>query len=271
MNAARLGRIPFCIEPLSKGPAMRSPSFLAGVCVCLASLSVQAAPVPISGYDINDAIISGHGSWSHIFSGTITPGVAFLNNSFGGTTATYSGVGSGTLNDGIISASISSSQLFVTPMASDGTAINPTVFLTLPFAYTIDNINIFGGDITDNAIPGAITGVTVTLLKTDFTTVSETFATTASGPTVNSIGVLVNDAVSLIGSTLDGVPAFAVFLSAFQGTIGNWFSIAEIELDGTQFVDPGNNVPEPTAMVLFGLGAVCLVAARRWRRRTSPA
>ncbi len=246
---------------------MRFLIFVAAVCVSFAGLSAQAAPVPISGYDINDAVISGHGgSWAHTFSGTITPGVAFVNNGFAGTTATYSGVGSGTLNDGIIGNTLGTSQLFVTPQASDGTFINPTVFLTLPFAYTLSTLDIFGGDIMGNGIPGSLTGLTVTLLKTDFTTVSESFATTGFGA-VGGGGVPINDNVSFLGSSLDGVAAFAVFLSDFQGTNANWFSITEIELDGQLASNPA--VPEPSSLALFGLGVVCLGAFRRRRRRKS--
>jgi hypothetical protein len=238
-------------------------------CVLTALLTVfagvtpaSAALIPYSGYDINDAVISGHGLWSHTYSGTIVPGVAFSNAGYGGTTATYSGVGSGTLNDGVIGTSLSSAQLFVTPSASDGTVIDPAIFLTLPFGYTIDAVSLFGGNF-GNLIPGKITGVKVTLLKTDFTTVSQTFTTSPFGPSFGQGQV--NDLITLTGSSLDGVPAYTVILSDFTGPLfDNWFSLTEIQLDGN-LAPTSSAVPEPASLVLFGLGALGLVGCRRRR------
>jgi hypothetical protein len=230
---------------------------------------LAAGPIPISGYDINDAVISGHGNWAHSYNGTIAPGVSFTNNSFAGTTATYSGVGSGTLNDGVIGGSISNSQLFVNGIATgtdlnspdDDLPISPSIVLTLPFAYTVNTIELFGGDIPANAIPGAITGVTVGILDNNFVYHEETFATTAFGLVLNSQGIQVNDRVSLAGSSLEGIPAFAIFLSSFQGEVGQWISLTEITLDGDRYVEP-NPIPEPATMSLVGLALAGLL----WRR-----
>ncbi len=225
-----------------------------------------AAPIPISGYDIGDAALSGHGggSWSHTYTGTITPNVAFTHQGFPGTRALYSGVGGGTLTDGVVSAGEAETQLFVTgPTATDGTTFAPFITFTLPFAHSVDTIEIFGSDNSVNGIPGAITQVTVTLLKTDFTTVSETFATTPFGAVNSSLGVPVNDRIDLTGSSLDGVGAFAVTLSQIvtPGTEGGWFSITEVDLDGSLFT-----APEPAALGMLGLAAAALAAARGRRR-----
>lgn len=238
-----------------------APLVLSAVAL-LAAPRAQADPIPLSQYDITDAVISGHGNWAHTYNGTITPGVAFSNGGFSGQTATYSG-GSGTLTDGVIGGSIQSSQLFVVRQIPTAPSISPVITFDLPQAYTVDQIELYGGDLTGNTIPGAITGVTVTLLKADLTAVSETFATTAFGPTLNAAGVLVNDRISLIGSSLEGIGAIAITLSNFVGTTSNWISLTEVRADGAV-------VPEPNAFLLAAVGLVGLVGYG-FRRRLSRA
>lgn len=199
----------------------------------VAALTVNAAwagPIPISGYGVGDALLSGHGNWFHVFDGTITPEANFLHLGLPGTKAQYSGIGSGTLNDGRIGTSPSDAQLFITPAASDGTPLNPSIGLTFSFAYAIETIEIYGGDMTDNAIPGSLTDVTVTLVG-PLGIESERFALEPFG-ILNSVGVPVIDRVNLVGSRLEGYPAFLVILSDFSGTFADWFSATEIRLDG---------------------------------------
>lgn len=245
---------------LDQGDGMASLRRIASIFGVLTGLTgaASAAPITYSGYDINDAIASGHGNWAHTYSGTIALGGAFTNFSFAGTKATYSGVGSGTLNDGVIGSSVSNSQLFITQQASDGTPFNPVIILTLPTAYYVDRIDLFGGDIGGNSIPGAIAGLQVGLLDTSFNLISNVFSTTPFG--TNNV----NDEVSLASSNLDGVAAFAVFLSGFTvSTADNWFSLTEIRLDGR--LAPSTNVPLPATLPLLmaGLGALGLTGARR--------
>lgn len=248
-------------------------------CVSLADASIQ---LPISGYDIGDAVLSGHGNWAHTYDGTITPGFIFTNNSFPGTQATYSGVGNGTLTDGVIGSTESTTQLFVpAPGATDGTPLDPFITFTLPLAYTVDQIDIYGGDIPGNGIPGAITEVVVELLLTDFTTVSETFSTTGFGTVMSALGVPVNDRIDLTGSSLEGLGAYAVTLYGFvtpgagggiSGTEGGWFSITEVEMFGDLAPIPPGNVPEFESAVIWGLISLlcCVFGARRFGRSDQP-
>jgi PEP-CTERM motif len=205
--------------------------------------------------------------WAHIYTGTITPGTGFVNNTFFGTTALYNGVGNGTLDDGVIGTSLSADQLFVTPQASDGTVINPAIFITLPFAYTINTIELYGGDFGGNTIPGILTGVTVTLFGPSGT-FSEVFTTTAFGPSFTGGSGPVDDRVTITGPSLDNVPAFLIILSDFQGTELNWFSLTEIKADGQLFPEHGGSVPEPGSLILLGAGAGALGLWILRRRRS---
>jgi len=87
-----------------------------------------AAPIAITSYGIQDATMSGYGGWMHTFTGTITPVRAFTNGPGGppGTVANYTN-GSGTLNDGELSSSPFSTQLFVSGTSAGllGTDIAP--------------------------------------------------------------------------------------------------------------------------------------------------
>lgn len=245
---------------------MRTPFLLRFLLVFAAAGTLSADPIPITGYDIINAVLSGHGNWSHTYDGTITPGDPFVNNTWPGTTALYSGVGSGTLNDGIIGGSVGNTQLFVTPAPTSDPdfLIGPEITLTLSFAYTIDTIEIYGGNITNNDVPGAITGVTVGLLDHNFVYHEEVFSTVAFGTVFSGLGVPVNDRISLIGSSLEGIPAYAVTLYDFQGNVANWISITEITLDGQRYTD-GSPIPEPATLGLVALA----LAGLTWRRRAS--
>lgn len=250
-------------------------SFLAMISsATLLTAVAQAGPVPFSGYDINDAVLSGHGGWAHAYTGTITPGTLFVNNTVPGQTALYNGVGNGTLDDGVIGTLPLNTQLFVAPSSVEATptTINPAIFITLPVAYTINTIELYGGDFLDNFIPGIITGVTVTLFGPNGT-FSETFTTSpfglvgASGP--------VDDLVTITGSSLDNVPAVLIILSDFQGsdlvvdgTQLNWFSLTEIKADGQLAPEPGGSVPEPGSLILLGAGAGALGLWILRRRRS---
>ncbi|MDX2179005.1 MAG: PEP-CTERM sorting domain-containing protein [Bryobacteraceae bacterium] len=158
--------------------------------------------------------------------------------------------------------STNDTQLFVVGYASDGTPINPVIFLTLPFAYTINTIEIYGGDISNNSIPGMIESFDVEIFGPNGT-FSDSFASlTKFGPGVNANGDLVNTRATLAGSKLDGVPAFTVVLSNFAPGTFNWVSITEIKLDGDLYT--ANPIPEPSTI---GLAALALGAGIALRLR----
>ncbi len=203
--------------------------------------------VPFSGYDITDAIVSGFGNWTHTYDGTIVEGQPFSHFSNPGVFAVYNGVGNGTLNDRYISNTPAGSQLFLRPEANnvtggatmdnnpnDNIPSNPTIILTLPSGIAIGAIDIFGGDISDNGVPGLITAVEVQLLDTDFNVHSEVITTTAFGSVTNTSGFPVNDRICLGGTPLEGIESFAIFLTHFEGDFdlasGFGPSITEIEL-----------------------------------------
>ncbi|WP_169977439.1 PEP-CTERM sorting domain-containing protein [Tautonia rosea] len=217
----------------------------------------------LSKYDIDDAVLSGHGNWAHTYSGTITPGASFVNF-VNGRLGTYRG-GGGTLTDGVIGSTLQTSQLFVTPQATDGTVIRPVITFFLDAVFTLDTIDLYGGDIPNNGIPGELTGVTVTLVTPDLSVVSHAFQTTPFGTVQNTLGSLVNDRVVLGGSPLEGIAATRVILSDFIGTNSNWFSLTEVQMFGNRVsVTP---IPEPTSLVLMGTGLLALIGARPVRRR----
>jgi hypothetical protein len=225
-------------------------------------LILSAAPITISGYNINDAVQSGHGNWAHTYNGTITSGAAFTHNAFPGTRAAYSNNGSGTLNDGVIGTNDSVSQLFVNGAASSGAVFSPVLFLILPGNFTLNQIEIFGGSISFNQVPGTIQSVDVTLIGPGGTSSTVNFNTTPFGP-LNANGVNVNDRITITGSALDTFVATSIQLSNFNGTFLNWFSITEITLDGTPAAATG--IPEPGTMLLTSLALGGVVFSRRRR------
>ena len=224
---------------------MTKPVLIMALSIVMLPVSVaHADPIPVMRYDITNALVSGSGAWSHVYTGSVTPAVP-------GVTANYAG-GGGTLNDGVIGTSEDDTQLFRVPA---DTAI------TLYFGafYHVDMISLFGGNIPTNSIPGALAGpVTVTANGTTAAINAQAFGSVRS-----DIGNPVNDRLLFTGSPLQNVLADRLTLRGFGSEWEGYYSLTEITVEG-----PGPAVPEPATLILFGTGLLG-AALRRGRRRRS--
>ena len=199
----------------------------------------------ISSYDIQNAVKSGYGGWSHTYNGTIVDGAAIT----GGTLATYSG-GGGTLNDDVIGSSPANTQLFTTDYQT-------VITLNLDNAYSISDMTLYSFSGRNN-IPGNITSVDLTIGG-----LTETFATTTTmGVDHEFIDI------SLGSSGLSNLITNQVVLSGFvsTGSHDNYFSISEIDMTTT---GTGAPVPEPATMLLFGLGLLSVAGVSRRKNNDS--
>jgi hypothetical protein len=233
-------------------------SLFALLAASAAIASTSANAVLITGYDVTNASDSGTGGWSHAYTGTITPtGTSGYSD--------YSG-GSGTMADGInTGTNINTTQLFCENTSCGGTsAIKPTITLFLDGFYSLTSLSIFGGDHSSNTIPGAITGVDVTIGSTTVSIASTGFGVPGSS------GQPVNDLVTLTGTGLELLATNQVVLSNFTylergSTSLGRFSIAELELDGAAV-----SVPEPGTAGMLGIGLLSLgLLGLRRRRHTA--
>jgi hypothetical protein len=196
-------------------------------------------PVRIIGYDIQNATLPGYGGWSHYYLGTITPTDEFRAN--------YSG-GTGTLANDIVESIEQQIQLF-------RTSVQPVTTLYLDAFYTINTIDIFGGNTCCNYIPGQIEWLNVTINSLTQTLFGGAFGENNAGGTPR------NDRFTISGSSLEGLVTDRIVLSSvFENGCCQAFSIAEIQVGGNLAEAP---VPEPATLGLIGFS----VAIMAWRRR----
>ena len=195
----------------------------------------NAEQVTITGYDVEQTPGSGWGCWSHTYTGTIsdtgrTVGGGVVCTPEGSKIFDYS-VGGGTLNDGVIGITIDTTHLFTTRNADDGQPVIPVITLHLAGTFFVNQIDLYGGGMLDNALPGALDGLTVEIGGSTLT-----LATTPLGAP-NAIGVPANDRVDLTGTPLASIPTNQIvlknFTSSLFGSPFDQFSITEIIIDGT--------------------------------------
>ncbi len=201
----------------------------------------DADPIRIVGYDITNAPVSGTGGWQHVYTGTITPTSVFDLNEV---LATYSG-GGGTLNDGVIGHSVSDTQLL-------DSRVDVVITLFLASPTPLHAIDLFGGNILANSLPGSLRGdVEVTANG-----ISALVPTLPFGHQLSDNTQPVNDRLLLTGTALEGLVTDRIVLSHFDAP--DHFSLTEITINGA------NPLPEPATLMLVigGLGAA---AAQRRR------
>ena len=189
----------------------------------------SAFAVTVTGYDVVNAEPSGFGLWSHYYNGTMTNNGGLVN---------YAG-GSGSMNNGVIENSIQGAQLF-------SVYDNPVITVYLDGTYNVSTIELFGGDIAYNWIPGILTGWTVGIGST-----SQYYSSTAFGNTNDYVTLNAGQqAIATNQFTLSG------FTTEQSNLWKNYFSIAEIRDDartaGTE------QHPSPNPPPCFFSAVVCL-------------
>lgn len=208
----------------------------------------NAAPVSVSAYDVTNTQGSGFGGWSHFYTGMITNNLNGTVNETGG---------SGTLNDGLIGTSYVDTHLFYNSMTNDNTSFD----LYLSQSTYVTSISLYSFFDGQNAIPGNITGLYVTINGN-----SGFFNTTGFGP-MNFTGVPVHELINLAGSGLDTLLTNQITLWGFVST-GGWAaysSISEVVINEAGNPTPA---PEPSTMILLGTGIAAVALFRKRFKRS---
>lgn len=201
--------------------------------------AASGGAITITSYDLLDLPASGYGGWDNSYTGTITPLGVF--NSYNLVNETG---GSGTLNDGLTVTPETASVFF-----DDTTPMSPEIVLHLSGTFTLASITLFEDTGNSNAIPGALTGVTVQIG-------SSTAAITGSSTGSHSKDLQLN----IAASSLSSAAGDTVTLSNFQGSWFNDFDLNEIELSGGPSESSSiSSVPEPSSLALLSVG-VSIVA-----------
>lgn len=193
----------------------------------------------IVSYDVEQAMRSGYGCWSHVYNGTIadigrtvTAGISLgarvSCTPDGNQIANYTR-GSGTLNDGLISTTMDGDELFFFGNADDGQPVRPVITLHLNMMMFIKSIRILSGEMPTNFIPFILTGATVDVSSTSVALSASSF---------NGDGT--DHLLSLVGTPLASVPTNEVSLRDFHTHFEDFedpeFSITEIIVEGDPVV-----------------------------------
>jgi hypothetical protein len=221
---------------------MKRPIFFSiAVAIVLGMCASSYAYTP-TGYDVRNAQPPGFGNWNHYYTGNTDTQPSGLLDYTGGT---------GTMANGVIETSPQQIQLFTTQD-------NPVITLYLGGTFNISDISLDGGDFMSNYIPGTLTGWTVGIGNTSVQYVSQGFGNSCTSDFCSD--------VVYTGQTQRAIATNQIVLSNFTGGWFGDFSIAEISFNGSP-VSPTNQVPEPTTMLLLGLGLMGLAGVRRKFRK----
>lgn len=206
--------------------------------------AMDASAQSIGSYDVLGYQPPVGSGWSSTYSGTTTVNADGTFDLTGG---------SGTLNDGLIPANSSNNMLFL--------QAGVVIVLHLDQSTALSEIDLFGGMIPFNGIPGAIASATISFGGT-----SVALSSAGWGPACQSGPC--NDRFSLAGTALQGISTDTITISNIQNAShGDLYNIAEISVAAGSGL-PVSAVPEPGSVVML-LGGLGLIGAVGWRRATA--